>query len=386
MVNSASAGALSIIREVTLESESAGFVMNPNTVVRANDDGFVIAGGISGTQQAWATKIDPAGQIVWQYLTNLRDKLPIGVGAEFNGAVAMPDGTTYLCGRLPRPPNVYAPALLTHIDVTGHLLSERLMVPEQSSSNGVANFLTCIRWGDDIAVIGTVHQTLRVASGSAMPIAENLYWVLAVDPEGKVKLDKLLPTTFDKIDAVGPALIGVGSNLIFSANRTLSTELFQVDMTGGVKIRERISGQLRIVLPFAEDGIIQLFGYDANGHSEILTFDDQLNQVSLTEGMQPQGFRSHLAYRMPDRSLVLFGSGTHSVGEQYTSRVIHIDSSLRSSQFLELAREPLYDTGVVRAAAPTQTEGVFAAARPLLRQTAGTDGRIGAVLDFIQTK
>ena len=103
-------------------------------------------------------------------------------------------------------------------------------------------------------------------------------------------------------------------------------------------------------------------------------------------GAQPREFVVNLAYRLPDRSLVLFGSAVHDHGVSFTSRIVHVDPTLRAAQFLELARGPFQDSGFVKAASSAGREGEFVAARGVFTLGSGKDERRGAMLDFIQLK
>jgi hypothetical protein len=58
----------------------------------------------------------------------------------------------------------------------------------------------------------------------------------------------------------------------------------------------------------------------------LLTLDSDLHELQRQEALLP--LTAGLAYRMPDRSLVLLGSELHDIGERYTSQFMHVDPTL----------------------------------------------------------
>lgn len=377
----AAAAQLLLTREVII-SQPRGASLLPNAIARADDGGYIIAGRINAAQAAWAAKTDAQGQVLWQYQTRVRDKLPIGQGAEFDGVAAMPDGSSYLCGHMPRTPGLFMPGLLTHLDPAGHVLSERLVIPLEESGPGVAYFFDCVRWGDGVAVVG------RLLKFPEKGRRENLYLVVALGPSGDTKWEKLIPTTFDAIGDVGPSLVTAKSKLVFCGGRAnLGTELFRVSETGELEIRKKLSGQFALVRPVTTDGSLQLYGYpSANAPFTTITVDDRFEEIRRTDAGRRLDFAAHLVYRMPDQSLVLFGSGIHAYGAQYTSRILYLDATLRSEQSIDLNRAPFSDSGFVKAALPTGNAGEFVVARNLIKLAPGDTRPVGAALDFVQIR
>jgi hypothetical protein len=176
-----------VVHEVLLTHQDD--VINPWAVTKSNDGGFVIAG--SAGLSAWATKIDGAGNVAWNYVRGLQDNFR-GL-AEFRGAVAMLDGTTYLCGWMPRPPGSQAPAaMLTQLDAAGRLISEKFMAAQGISDGGV--FADCVRWGDGIAVVGQIGRLVRPAAQGVYPVSERAYRLLTLDAAGNVRWDVQIST------------------------------------------------------------------------------------------------------------------------------------------------------------------------------------------------
>jgi len=169
---------LVLTRELVIKDEVTGAVLGPKAMIRADDGGFIIAGRINSTQEAWATKTDAEGQVLWRYQLKVKDQLPIGQGAEFNDIAAMPDGSSFACGQMPTQGS-YVPGLLVHLDKTGKPLSEQLLIPEHGPAHGVANFNACARWGDGVAIVGKVRQFHGGGRN------DTFYWLLALDSSGK---------------------------------------------------------------------------------------------------------------------------------------------------------------------------------------------------------
>jgi hypothetical protein len=382
MTNSIYAKDLVLTREVVIQREGA-FPDKPNIITRANDGGFILAG------RPWAIKTDSDGKVLWRYV---RDKFR----ADYTGAVEMPDGTTYLCGNMyiPDAGKEYKPTILTHLDASGLLLNEQIIVPQKKTEHGLSYFDSCVGWGGGLAIVGHVSNAIRQASGTGstftMPVREDYYWFLKLDSSGKVQWEQHIPTTFNNIEGVRSLLVAPDSSLVFAGYRLDQTELFRVSITGDVVAKKLLPGYFQFLRPVVPDGMLKIFG-GTNKLFVISTLDNQLEETHRVQGDQPSAFNAdHLAYRMPDQSLVLFGENLHSSGEQYTSAVAHVDPTLQSAQKLEMVHEPYSDYFVINAATPTGKDGEFVIARALLKHQAneGRIGleRIGVVLDFIQTK
>jgi hypothetical protein len=76
----------------------------------------------------------------------------------------------------------------------------------------------------------------------------------------------------------------------------------------------------------------------------------------------PAGISSEITYRMPDQSLVIFGSQIHEYGEQYTSKVAIYDHQTRSLRLIDPNRSMFTDTGFIDCAVPIDEDGQFVAA------------------------
>lgn len=381
---------VTLTREVIIKDESDS-VPEPQVISSADDGGFIIAGNLG---RAWAIKTDAAGKVIWRNLQAQRDDARYAVA--YTGAVAMPDGSTYLCGNMSQPEG-YTPSLLIHIGAAGQLLDEQLFVPQDRTKRGLSYFDDCIRWGGGVVIIGHVHDTKRQASGYGTsflpPITENYYWLLMLDSSGKLEWEKQLPTTFNGITSVKAMLNTTDDSLVLAGDGMMGkTEIFRISTSGKLLASKLLTGKFQFVRPVIPDGILQVYGdhNDTNDSNMLITLDSSLEELRRVPGKQSPDFSTHMAYRMHDQSLILFGSAVHTFGERYASGIVHVDPTLQFAQKLELAHSQFTDGGTVDAAAPTGNNGEFVTARKLLKHQPN-EGRIGmapvgVALDFIQIK
>lgn len=378
---------LVLTREVIIKDES-GFVPEPHVMSRTDDGGFIIAGSLG---RAWAIKINTAGKVLWRNLQP-PPRADGGYAAVFTGIVAMPDGSTYLCGNMSLPEG-YTPSLLIHLDAAGHLIDEQIFAPQKRSEHGISYFDDCVRWGDGVALIGHVHDTKRQASGYGAgflpPITEQYYWLVMLDAAGKIKWEKQIPTAFDTIDEAQSILVS-DSSLVLAGYRMGNTELFRISATGELSAKKNpVDGFFAFVRPIVPDGVLQLYGLNQTNKSfESITLDDRFEEIKRVQGDHGLDFGGRFVYRMPDQSLVLFGGELH---ERYKSAVAHLDSKLQSVQKIELVHgAQFYDGSYIGAAAPTGNDGEFVTVKPLTKHQPD-EGRIGLApvglsLYFFQVK
>lgn len=319
------------------------------------------------------------------------------MGPEYQAAVPMPDGSAYLCGNMPRPPGKYQPGIVTHINAQGHVLGKQLLIPEKRTEKGIAYIRDAVRCGDDVAIVGTAHNIIKVADGGQPPVVEEFYWLLVLDASGKKKWEKLIPIIGHfGTSHNGTVLIAVGSSLVFSVNNSINTEVFRVSSAGEVQAHKQfLTSRLMLIRQVIPDGAIMLFG-DYQGIGPLkLTINDQLEIITRVEGGKIN-FVAHAAYCLPDQSLALFGSEVGSHGNRFFSHIVYADKALHVVQRKGLCDSgQLYkDSGSLNAATPAGGNGVFVTARtafargldPRHPEKIGEmpDFKRGAVLDFIQ--
>lgn len=408
-----------VTRQVIIQIEKR-MLIEPQVIVQAEDGGFIIAGSITATRQGWAAKTDAEGKVLWHYFRDLQEedkeafkKPQIPGKPTFTGAIAMPDGSIFLCGSMPRRSRSDAPtAFITHLDANGHLLREKFIVPEKEDTKGVrGGFVGCVRWGEGFAIIGRAGlprpwptpppSTKGNVKESPPHTSDYWYWVLLFDRTGEIKWQRYIPVPleFDHQINISQFPHIANSNLMISVNDLGETELFSMSATGEVVARNMIKGDYQFVRPVAPDGILQISGRRPGSVSRnspetkkyvILTLDEQLNEIHST----PEGLEDFSGYefRMPDQSFVSIGRQKHTFGQRYTSRVVHVDQRLQNQRYVELphTRRPFGYAGS-SAANSTRNANEFVVIKELRVVTEGKipddisqDFDQGAELDFIQ--
>jgi hypothetical protein len=388
---------------ITLDGDQA---LNPLVTVRANDD-FVVAGNSTASRSAWAAKMSPAGDLIWTYTEGLfAADIAAFRGASFSprfaDAVAMPDGSTYLCGSLPRPPAEYAPGLLVHLDSKGRLLAKYFVLPLMRNTHGIARFSSCIRWGDGVAILGDVWHSVRAGEDNAPNPSGPAYWLVIVDGNGQIVTDAQIRPSVDLAAFdVGPivSVPNSGTSILFGVTDNHVSEFIRANVHGKVEAVRRLAGRFVIVRPVLADGLLQIYGAFLGDKSQSakasILLDDRLNTVSQISGAYPSNFATRIAYRMPDRSLVLFGSSVNASATTYHSRIVHEASDLQSASGLDLPREKIEDAGSIWAAAPASNLGEFAVATMAVARGVNStatkyfranDFKKGAVLDFVRVE
>lgn len=373
---------LMITREVILPSSPPGIALDPHVITRADDGGFLVAGATGGRQKGWAIRTDGRGNVLWRYTMDLHNELPPADSPTFDGAVVMPDGSSYLCGFMPAPRGKYQPALLTHLDAAGHVLSEKLLAPQNSAEHGLANLNNAIRLNDGVAFLG---QIISFSAGKEV----YFYWLLVLDARGQTRWEKLIPTSFDKLRDIGPLLATANSGLIFSGLGD-GTEIFRVSASGELEAQAKLSDEFLIFSrPEGANETLQMYGNSTTGPSRSVELDDKLRVIGRTQATEKIGFDPYLAYRRPDHSLVLFGTGGPADKWQ---RILLLDPTLQQKGSIEFPPEKYADFMALKAATPTGQEGEYVTARLLQMRVPGTSGistrfdPVGAALDFIQVQ
>jgi hypothetical protein len=349
------------------------FPITPLVASGAADKGIIIAG--SAGPGAFATKVDTEGKVLWNYTIGFQDPVsyPMPSHPEFGGVVTMPDGSIFLCGHMGRPRGSSAPtALLAHLDPAGHVLSENLLAsPSATGGPDEGGWLqSCIQWGDGLLAMSVGGRVVRPMTPGHLPETESWFRFVRLDAAGNVQWERHIAVA--PVDTPGPGdvvLLAVGPDVVLSAAGSLNTELLRISASGDVLAQKKLSGRFLFVRPVVPDGVLQLFGNVANvPQSMAITLDEQLNEIGRVQENHPQDFLMSVAYRMPDRSLVLFGSGIHNRGPRFTSRIVHVDGALQKEQYLEPGpnRSPYRDLGSIWAAAPAGSVGEFVVARSLV--------------------
>lgn len=372
-------------RQAFIQTETNDTI-HPWVMAKTEDGGYLVAGEIGVS--AGIIKTDGVGKPLWQYSTYAH-QMPAYPYQEamYRGVVPMPDGSAWACGFIPILKEKQQKGLLTHLDAKGRVIDERVMALPGAP---LVRLYTCARWEANLAVVGTVFRVDKThpRPNGSLPSSTS-YWIIVLDPSGKVKWEKEISTGDpDSLDvAEGATLLVVGSNLVLSTTNNSSSWIASFDANGEVQAQKTLRGYFLLIRPVSPNGLLQVFGHLPDGPHAIITLDDHLAEVQTVRRDHPLSFLTRMVYGMPDGSYVLFGSSTHRLGEQYRSAVAHVDSMLANKRLVDLDRDVL-DIGSIWAATPAHKAEEFVTARIFFKadRPGETSGRHGAVLDFIKFK
>lgn len=406
----AAAESIDFSREIFLKIDRQP-ALDPLIVSSTANNELIVAGSSTAVRSGWAIKLDVNGKVIWTYEIGL---LPEDVEAfhaqyfspRLSGAVGMPDGTTYLCGAMPRPPKEYSPALLIYLDAVGQELSRQLIIPKQRNAHGIARFESCARRRDGLIAVGQIFHAVpyRSVFDTLPEVKEpypngSVYWMATIGGDGQIESEAQIQPSIPLAGFnVGPVVKAPDSDtsFVFAVTDSISTELIRADVNGTVEAAKQLAGRFLLVQPVASDGLLQVFGsFSSRKTSVAILLDDRLNQGSRAEGSHPTNLGARVAYRMSDRSLALFGSGTDFSGAYY-SRIAHVAPDLKSEVDFALPRDKFFDGGSISTATPTANPGEFAVATPAVARDVSLTNEEGAglipgfnrggALDFVRVK
>jgi len=393
MISSISSAAeLTVTNTVHLEQ---GATVDPKAMALTRDNGFIVAGSLGSEAQrksAWAVKTDSKGNVMWRYVTSRKDNPVYGQPSfiqspVFNALAVMPDDSVFLCGFMPGIEHSFG--LLTHLDKNGKVLNEQLLRHEAVIRGNISS---CASGSGGLVTIGKVATFQHTEATKTEPgsvLQNNFYWILSFDTSGKTKWEKLLPISkqLGTVDRISPIQMAADGSFVFVAQRIDDSEIVSVKPDGDIAARHFLNGLFTILLPTQEQAPtdIQLLSI-FTGKLTRITFSHDLQETGRATEEHEDGV-VHLAYRMPDQSLMLFGSKPNSRGGENYAWVMHIDPAHHEGT-LTLApdAESLWiDAGVV-----TNKSGEFASARrvfkPFKPGQETFDLRLSAALDFISIK
>lgn len=293
----AKAANIEITREILLE---AGRFPEPKTLAKSASDDYVIAG--QDTLRPWATRVDAQGRVKWRHVVDI-DRSKVGVQGSYEGAVALSDETTVLCGTRHEVNQGRSVAFITHIDPVGKILNSREMYPQQDTGARLNEFLRCIPWGDGLVVLGYISRLTRQREE---PVFQNYVWLLALNERSEVRWERL----FSDIVLTSSIDITAFNNrdlLIVSGS-----QITIVDPAGNVKKQKTLpspnSGKFTLVRDAdATSTKLSLFPVFNKERIVLWDLDDNLGDIRQLTGPGAP-FVAHRAYRLKSGELVLFGS------------------------------------------------------------------------------
>jgi len=391
MSSAAFAEGPTVTNEVLLPADQ-GASLDPSSISNASDGGFILTGSMN--MDGWAVKTDAKGNVLWRYSVKAPDIQPRWLShLKILDAIAMPDGTTYLYGNKPVPISSQEPsAFLTHLDVSGHLLSTKFFAPTVTGGWGASRggFSRGARWGDGFVFVGQTSEVIRGADPNVLPHVKVFYWILALNAAGNVKWEKQISAGTTSAAATIGALNVTNERLLFSSTDNISTDILSIDAGGTLVAQNNIAGSLSFITPLQGGADVQMM--DCHGSTaSIVSLDNKLAEAGRTPSIIDD-FEGQ-AYRLADQSYVAVGHRIHSIGQEYTTAVVHLDSSFQNKRFMDFprSREPIFiDNGRIAGVTLTREDGEFVVVRKLT-QVRGAREPIdtppvfrGAVLDFVQ--
>lgn len=300
-------------------------------VAEATAGSFIVAG--TNAFAAWARKFSVDGETLWEYTSGAVSKGYPPRIPDYLGIAPMPDGSTFLCGKLPHDPGTTeSSALLTHVDAKGKRLDETIVSPRRQTGNQVrySVFESCLASGANVILQGVV---LRAADGSAPGHATQSYWFVATDEKGRIVWQQEVPVRPFHVDR-GNTLLQIGQQFFFSNTNNQQTELLRLSTSGELLGRITLGGAFHLVRNVHGEPRVELWGAN-RGQGQLLRFTDELKETGRITGSVPEAMSTSLAFELPDGTLCLFGSNVHSVGQRIRPVVTRVDAALRTVQTFE---------------------------------------------------
>lgn len=362
---------IEVTREVLLES---GQPAKPIALARTQEGGYIVAGSITDSTP-WATRTDSEGNVQWRYVAPMEQwnpDMPLPQ-ARYESAVTLLDDSTLLCGLKNLKDNSIA-GLLTHIDKTGKVLSERLVYPHGDQSYQLNYLHKCLPWGAGVAVMGTADRY----SGTTVPRHhESFLWLLKLDANGIIKWEKLIPNL-----GVLQALAMSNDDLVFT---TGLTDVIRLDPNGAIKAQRTIPFAM-FVPSSTPPPVLQVLVGGKDKRQAWHTLGEHLEDTRIEEvGGHTEFIPFKKIYQLPDHSLALFGDTTPpQYGGMLIASIAWLSPDLKQRETFSFKPWSPW----VADALPTGKEGEFVTVRQVLPfpERAPVEKRFGAVLSFVRIK
>ncbi len=352
---------IQVTREILLEK---GTPVTPYAMAQTKNGDYVIVGAFADNT-AWATRVDANGNVQWRHSNQPGNFLPGEGESKYESVVILADDSALLCGW--RQLNREILGLITHIDKTGKVLSERTLLP-QGDENFRLNYLKkCVAWGDGFAAVGIAYRPDIGEEKTAESKEENFSWLLTLDAQANTKWEKMLP-----------AINGLGIDVLVMPNQDLIGSAIRISPNGDIE-------PLKAVRKIRQ--IIAQSSAHASSNEKSASWSVETRLRTKEEEQQIKGesdlTRSNAEYFLPDNALVEFGAridrGTDTAAISWLSAT--------STETQTFTFQPFWKARQVNAAIPTGRPGEFVTVRQAVPWTRPPDPEhFGVVLAFIQVK
>jgi hypothetical protein len=370
-------------------------LLTPQAITATPDNGFLVAGKSewANARQAWAFKLNAAGEAEWRYLRDIPDAErmrtlddPNGT-AEFRSALAAPDGGALLCANTAYSRNG-SNMFMTRLDREGHLVDEKFVDTQGLAKDAVYRIQDCIAWNGGAAVLA--HEFHYPGPNAPLSGSSASYLLMMFNMTGQLQWRRVLPTLtpgFSPDPTGGIGLRATPQALLVSATDNMNTELLKFDVQGALVAQRVLNGRYLLLRNLPPDEPATLYGLVHGGEPQshtLLTLADDLSDAGRIQSRQKSDFVSSQVQRMRDGSLLLFGFSQH----YFTGRradVLHLAGDLQSERAISPGYQKISDPLSISVACARFDGKGFAYAVSLRPAgwPANTNGSFGMVVGFL---
>lgn len=322
-----------IVREEILSNVQA------EEIARAPDGDFVIAGS-EKWEKPWAMRVDAIGRVRWQYVFPVAIQGRLARG--FSGVAVLPDGSSILCAMATRnqPRRI---GWIVHLSASGTELSRMTIEPKNLQPGDFFTLDRCLRWGNGVAVLGSVNRYRTNG------------WLAKLDASGNVQWEKWGPLgAYDAYETSD-------DELVLAVRFSDATRLQRVGPTGDVLAEGQVSGQAKLVRPLMPADSVRVLSMQSDGPNSLWTLDMNLHPVG--NPLMLKNVYIKVAYQLADRSVIVLGTARQGWSDaDITAAIFRIYAS-GSARTLVL--QPPHLSGEINDAVPANDPDTFATVREL---------------------
>jgi hypothetical protein len=338
--------------------------------ISKNQGGWIIAGGLTATKQAWAAAVDDHGAKRWEYTRGLlEDDKPhlanrLSTRPEFRSAVSVPGGSHYLCGSMPRRQSSPTAALLTILDDAGKPRRERLIYSATETAELSASLGHCLYSHGIIVGIGF----------KSFGFGKDEYWITGFDLDGATRWEKTFSAKgANPIFAIQEiATLAVGDNIVVSATDNTKTDVFILSPQGILVAHRSMSGRFLLVQqPSVDSNQIELFGTITSGAGmevRSISLSETLEETKAIRTELQSAFTASGIHKLPDGRYIAFGVNREPPGNEVVAACALIERNMKSQKIECMNSTDRGRLGPISASAPSNRANVFGATATLLSE------------------